>query len=114
VPGAVAVAAVNWRPLSEFLTMGDFQVQGGQKLPPGYVVDKPCVSPGYFKAMGIRLVRGREFTEGDNETAPGVVIVSQSVARSLWAGEDALGKRISMEDHPTPGDWLTVVGVVMM
>jgi putative ABC transport system permease protein len=112
VPGVRAAAAVNWRPLSEFLTMGDFQVEGGQKLPQGYVVDKPSVSPGYFKAMGIRLVRGREFAEGDNETAPGVVIVSESVARSLWPGEDSVGKRISMEDHPKPGDWLTVVGVV--
>jgi putative ABC transport system permease protein len=112
VPGVRAAAAVNWRPLSEFLTMGDFHVEGGQQLPPGYVVDKPCVTPGYFKAMGIRLLRGREFTEGDNGTAPGVVIVSQSVARSLWTAEDPLGKRISMEDDPKPGDWLTVVGVV--
>ncbi len=112
MPGVLAAAAVNWRPLSEFLTMGDFQVESGQKLPPGYVVDKPCVSPGYFKAMGIRLMRGREFAEADNGAAPGVVIVSQSVVRSLWAGEDPLGKRISTEDHPKPGDWLTVVGVV--
>jgi putative ABC transport system permease protein len=92
--------------------MGDFRVEGGQPPPPGYVVDKPCVSPWYFKAMGIRLLRGREFSKGDDATAPGVVIVSQSVAHSLWPGSDPLGKRISMEDDPKPGDWLTVVGVV--
>jgi len=63
--------------------------------------------------MGIRLLRGREFTERDNKTAPGVVIVSQSVARTLWPGEDPVGKRVSMEDHPKPEDWLTVVGVVV-
>lgn len=62
--------------------------------------------------MRIPLLRGREFAEGDDSTAPGLVIVSQSVARSLWPGSDPLGKRISMEDHPKPGDWLTIVGVV--
>jgi predicted permease len=112
LPGALAVGAVNWRPLSDFLTKGDFQMEGGAPLPKGYVVDKPCVSPAYFQAMGIRLVRGREFTERDNENAPGVVIVSQSVARSLWLDDNPLGKRISMEDHPKAADWLTVVGVV--
>jgi putative ABC transport system permease protein len=112
LPGVLASGAVNWRPLGSELTMGDFQLEGGQPLPPGYVVDKPCVSPGYFRAMGIRLLQGREFAEGDDVNAPGVVIVSQSVARSLWPGSDPLGKRISMEDQPKSGDWLTVVGVV--
>jgi predicted permease len=112
LPGVQAAAAVNYLPLGEFLTRGDFQLEGGRALPPGFLVDKPGVSAGYFRAMGIRLVRGREFTDRDNEKAPGVVIVSESVARSLWPGEDPLGKRVSMEDHPKPDDWLSVVGVV--
>src|SRR5882724_1463628 len=111
LPGAVVAGAVDWLPLGNALTMGDFQVEGRLR-PSAFIVDKPCVSPGYFRAMGIRLLRGREFTERDNKTAPGVVIVSQSVARTLWPGEDPVGKRISMEDHPKPEDWLTVVGVV--
>ena len=111
LPGAVVAGAVDWLPLGEALAMGDFQVEGRLR-PRSFIVDKPCVSPGYFRAMGIRLQRGREFTERDNKTAPGVVIVSQSVARTLWPGEDPVGKRISMEDHPKPEDWLTVVGVV--
>jgi putative ABC transport system permease protein len=111
LPGAVVAGAVDWLPLGDALTMGDFQVEGRLR-PPTFIVDKPCVSPGYFRAMGIRLLRGREFAERDNKTAPGVVIVSQSVARTLWPGEDPVGKRISMEDHPKPEDWLSVVGVV--
>jgi putative ABC transport system permease protein len=111
LPGVSVSAAVNLLPLGGFLTMGTFQVEGSRR-PPGFMVDKPCISPGYFKAMGMPLLRGREFTEGDNETAPGVVVVSQSVARTLWSGPDPLGKRISMEDEPKPEDWLTVVGVV--
>src|SRR2546430_11035848 len=76
------------------------------------MVDKPCVIPGYFKAMGMPVLRGRDFTESDSATTPGVVIVSQTVARTLWPGQDPIGKRISMEDEPKPEDWLTVVGVV--
>ena len=111
LPAVLASGAVNWIPLGQGLVMGTFQVEGGQR-PRGFMVDKPCVSPSYFRAMGMPLLRGREFTESDNATAPGVAIVSQSVARTLWPGQDPLGKRISMEDEPKPEDWLTVVGVV--
>jgi putative ABC transport system permease protein len=111
LPGAVATGAVNWLPLGESLVKGTFQVEGWER-PSGLLVDKPGVSGSYFRAMGIRLLRGREFTDADNGMAPGVAIVSESVARTLWPGEDPIGKRISLEDEPKPEDWLTVVGVV--
>ncbi|HEX8764394.1 MAG TPA: ABC transporter permease, partial [Candidatus Acidoferrum sp.] len=111
LPGVSASGAVSLLPLGEFLTIGTFSVEGSQR-PPGFMVVKPCISPGYFKAMGMPLLGGREFTKADDETAPGVVVVSQSVARTLWPGQDPMGKRISMEDEPKPEDWLTVVGVV--
>jgi predicted permease len=91
--------------------MGDFAAEDGAALPQGYSVDKPTVSPGYFGAMGIRLARGREFTPRDDNAAPGVVIISESVARRVWPNQDAVGKRLSMANHPGPGDWLTVIGV---
>ena len=112
LPGVEAAGAVNWLPFHPNLVMGDFQLDGGRKLPPGYVADKPAVSPGYFGAMGIRLLRGRNFNLHDSRSAPGVAIVSESVARTLWPGTDPIGQRISMEDHPKPNEWLTVVGVV--
>jgi len=108
----VAAGAVNWSPLGGLLTKGDFRLEGGRPLPPEYMADKLCVSPAYFRAMGIRLLRGRVFTERDSASAPGVAMVSQSVAKTLWPGEDPIGKRISEEEHPKPGDWLTIVGVV--
>ena len=113
LPGVNAAGAVNWIPLGQGLVMGTFraEVEGGPR-PPGFMVDKPCVSPGYFRVMGMPLLRGRNFTEADNAAAPGVVIVSQSVARTLWAGENPIGKRVSLEDDPKPEDWLTVIGVV--
>jgi putative ABC transport system permease protein len=70
------------------------------------------ISADYIRTMGIRLISGRGFAERDNSTAPGAVVISESVARRLWPAGDAVGKHISMEDHPKPGDWLTIVGVV--
>jgi len=81
-------------------------------MPPEYLVDKPAISPDYFRTLGIRLLSGRYFDERDGQTAPGVAIISASVARALWAGESPIGQRITMEDHPKPQDWLTIVGVV--
>ncbi len=112
LPGAESAAAVNWLPLRPEYVRGDFQLEDRRHLPRGFLVDKPVVSPGYFGTMGIRLLSGRGFTDRDNSTAPGVVIISDSVARRLWPGGDAVGKRISMEDNPKPGDWLTIAGIV--
>ncbi|HKW64130.1 MAG TPA: ABC transporter permease [Candidatus Acidoferrum sp.] len=111
LPGVLAAGAVNWLPLRQELVMGTFSMEGGTR-PPGFMVDKPGVSPGYFKAMSMPVLAGRDFDEADSSTAPGVVIVSRSVARTLWPGKDPLGKRMSMEDEPKSEDWLTVVGVV--
>ena len=111
LPGVLASGMVNWIPLGEGLVKGTFQAEGVTR-PPGFMVDKPCVSPSYFRVMEIPLLRGREFTEADTATAPGAVIVSDSVARTLWPGKDPIGRRISLEDEPKPEDWLTVVGVV--
>lgn len=110
LPGVVAAGAVNWMPLHPMLVRGTFQFDGGRK--PGYIVAKPAVSPDYFHVMGIRLLQGREFTEQDLSSAPGVAIVTQSVVKTLWPGEEPIGKKITLEDNAKPQDWLTVVGVV--
>jgi predicted permease len=112
IPGVGAVGAVSFRPMGGMGIMGDFQVEGPSPLPHGYSVDKPTVSSGYFNALGIRLFGGRDFTAADRAGAPGVVVISESVARRVWPGREAVGKRISMSDHPGPRDWLTVIGVV--
>jgi predicted permease len=72
----------------------------------------------YFKTFGVRLVRGRPFTDDDGESAPLVAIVSDEAAHRLWPGEDAIGKRIRLPGAKKTfsslmggGDWRTVVGV---
>ena len=114
VPGTESVGAVNWAPLTPQLIAGDFQIDRGAATPCRCLVDKMVASPDYFRTMGIAFLYGRDFTAQDDERAPGVVIVSRSVAKKFWppSGEEAIGKRVSMADKPKPEDWLTIVGVV--
>jgi predicted permease len=53
-----------------------------------------AVSPGYFPALGIRMIAGRDFTDADDGGAPGVVVVSESLARAYWPGKSAIGRRV--------------------
>jgi putative ABC transport system permease protein len=78
------------------------------------LADLRQASPGYFEAMGIRLLRGRTFNGTDRAGAAGVVVVNETLARTYWPGADPIGKRIRFGD-PDPKkkpEWLTIVGVV--
>ena len=112
LPGVISAGAINWLPLDQALIRGDFYAEGKPREAAHFNVSKPCVSPGYFSAMGIQLLRGRSFDERDTVNSLGVAIISQSVARAAWGDENPIGKRITLEDRPQPKDWLTVVGVV--
>jgi len=68
-------------------------------------------SPGYFEAIGTRVVRGRAFTDADTPTSAPVAMVNESLARRIWPGEDALGKRIKWGWPESPGVWREVVGI---
>ncbi|MCP5116954.1 MAG: FtsX-like permease family protein, partial [bacterium] len=69
------------------------------------------VAPGSLQALGAPLVSGRMFTRHDHEEAPNVVIVSDTLARSVWPGQNPVGKRITL-GAPGKDPWLTVIGVV--
>ncbi len=68
------------------------------------------ISPGYFDAIGMRLLRGRGFTELDREGAPLVGIINETLARRYWPEGDPIGARIS--DESPDGPWITIVGIV--
>jgi putative ABC transport system permease protein len=113
LPDVESAGVVNWLPFGMMSLRGDFALEGGRTLPPGYLVIKPAVSADYFRAMGIRLLDGRAFTDRDDERAQPIAIVTASVARELWPGERAIGQRLSLQTPPrSASDWLTVVGVV--
>ncbi|HEX7315541.1 MAG TPA: ABC transporter permease [Pyrinomonadaceae bacterium] len=71
--------------------------------------DARAVSPAYFRAVGVPLLRGRAFTEADDLNAPQVSIVNEAAARHRWGSEDPVGKRVSFDNGQT---WVTIVGVV--
>ena len=98
-------------PLRGSNAKGSFFLEGRD---PG--ADRPfanigSVSGGYFAALGIPLLEGRTFTDGDREPAPAVAIVSATFARQYWPGQSAVGRRLRFDDD-NEGDWITVVGVV--
>jgi predicted permease len=114
LPGVEAAGSISWAPLIPNMLMGTFQVEGIADMPPGSILDKMATTPGYFRALGIDLLHGREFTTQDDTNAPGAVMISRSVAERFWPpdGAAAVGKRLTGEDRPTEADWLTIVGVV--
>jgi putative ABC transport system permease protein len=69
------------------------------------------VLPGYFQALRLPLVRGRDFTEDDRLGAPGTIIVNEWLAERFWPGTDPIGKRLTLDDLDQNPEWLTVVGV---
>jgi predicted permease len=77
------------------------------QFPEGFI---RIVSDGYLKAMGIPLRRGRGFTERDNRTGEPVALVNETLARTLWPGQDAIGQILMAEGSQPPGR--RVVGVV--
>jgi predicted permease len=81
-------------------------LQPGQSPPAVYF---NIVSPNYFSTMRTGLLRGRAFTEADNQDTPRVAIISQKMAEQFWPGQDSLGKRFRLAKSGTA--YLEVVGV---
>ena len=111
LPGVVAVGVSQSLPIQSDYLLG-FNIQGRPPAPPGE--DKStnyyAVTPDYFKAMGIPLLRGRLFTEQDNGTAPPVVVINETMAKTYFLDEDPIGKRINVTQGPEK--FREIVGIV--
>jgi putative ABC transport system permease protein len=111
LPGVLAVGNAWTFPLNnDFRNDGSFELEGrppaGASRPQAAVV---AASEGYFEAIGVPLLRGRAFEERDRAGAPGVVLVSRSLARRHLGDADPLGTRLSLDGGET---WRSIVGVV--
>jgi putative ABC transport system permease protein len=96
LPGVSQVGAINILPLSNNYNSEGVQIED-HPMPEGQGASPQVrsVTPGYFRAMGIPLTRGREFDRRDVADAQQVVIVSEAMAKRYWPGEaDVLGKRV--------------------
>jgi putative ABC transport system permease protein len=111
VPGVSAAGLVTDIPLYGGSSTG-FDVEGHPEAAPGTrpMTDYRLINSDYFAAMGMKLVKGRPFSRSDNETAPGVVIINETMAARFFAGEDPIGKRLDLSGDPK--DLREIVGVV--
>ena len=110
LPGVTEVGAVNILPLSANYDSRGIQIEDRPRPEgQGEAPQARSVTPGYFRAMGIPLVRGRLFDARDVEGAPRVVVISESMARRYWPGEDPVGKRITFNSG-IPREEQRVVG----
>ncbi|HEX8811540.1 MAG TPA: ABC transporter permease, partial [Terracidiphilus sp.] len=114
LPGVQAAGAINHLPLAGDLWGWHFAIEGRPKPRPGEAPGAVyrLVTPGYFAAMRLPIVRGRDITDSDNATAAGVIIINEQAARQYWPGEDPLGKLVSFDDDTTHAKtWLTIIGI---
>ena len=114
IPGVESAAVGTVVPLTGSHRRSDVTIEGLPTPGPGEFPHPDChvISSAYTSAMGIPLLRGRTFTDADNQTAPLVGLVNATMARRFWTDGDPIGKRI-LRGHPGgDGKWITIVGVV--
>lgn len=75
----------------------------------GFGLQFNTVSPNYFDMMGVAIVRGRGFTFRDSAASPPVMVINETMAQTIWPGEDPIGKQVFVADETTPRQ---VIGVV--
>ena len=111
LPGVESASLASYVPMGGFPSKASIFVQG-RTIPPGQhapLVLLNRVDPPYFDTMHVALFRGRAFLDSDNETAPPVAIVNQTMAADFWPHEDPIGKYFRMNNDSTPP--IEVVGV---
>ena len=102
LPGVHSAAATNFLPLDGWSQARQFRIAGRPSLPGGAQqpwAEYRIVSPKYFQAMGIPLLKGRPFTGQDTKGAPGVVIINETMARRFWPNENPVGRHLSITDY---------------
>jgi predicted permease len=113
IPGVSSAAAAMGLPTGKYGSNGGYVVDGQDFDQHRAALPQATFSlsgPGYFSTMGIPLLRGRDFQPGDAYDHPFVAIISESLARQSFAGQDPVGHTVQCGlDSP---NWMTIVGVV--
>lgn len=119
-PGVSVIGATSYLPLTGTFYTSTVSAEGRETVA-GQPQPEPSArscTPGYFEALGIPVVAGRGFTEGDDAQAPLVAVVDQRLADSLWPNQNPLGRRLRLGPPDVPPEllaehpWRTVVGVI--
>ena len=113
-PGVVAAGAVLSLPLTGAEESTNLFIEGRPKPPAEQrpEADYTVVTPEYFRALAIPLLRGRPFSDRDTKDAPGVIIINEALARRYWPNEEPLGTRLTVGFEKAPREIIGVVGSV--
>lgn len=110
-PGVVSAGAVSRLPLNPWNSTRDLKIKG---RPPsasgGASLDYSVVTPDYFSTLGVRLIRGRAFTDRDDTTV--AVLINEAAARRFWPGQNPAGAEVRAGACAEAGQWCQVVGIV--
>jgi putative ABC transport system permease protein len=109
IPGVQSVCGTAMIPLQGTGWSVKFQIEGRPRLADDQLLahDLRVITPGYFQTLGIRLLKGREFTESDASASGRVIIVNETLARHYFPNEDPIGRRLEFD-----GTFCQVVGLV--
>lgn len=114
LPGVESAGAVTSLPAGDGWNQTQYRAENQPPLTPGEMrlAVWQSVTPGFFRALHVPLIKGRLLTSQDGPSTQPVVVISKSFARLLFPGSDAIGKRIRFGSEQDRGPWRTIVGVV--
>jgi putative ABC transport system permease protein len=113
LPGVEQVSLSTVQPLSGVARNDPFSIEGRPlDFNNAPVAGWQHVTPNFFRALGIPIVAGRDFTDRDNDNASGAAIINEAMARRYFPNEDPIGKRLTLSMPRPDNPWLTIVGVV--
>jgi putative ABC transport system permease protein len=107
LPGIRAAGIISLLPLQAWGWNGNFAIEGRPKEEPGRqpLAEFRQISPDYFRAMGIRILKGRDIGPEDSASSPHVTLINDALAKRYFAGRDPVGQKINWDS------WRTIVGV---
>ena len=114
IPGVRTAALTSSLPI-DGSTWDSIFIDADKPVPPRTELPRASwtpVSANFFQMMGIRLLKGRAFTDGDVDGKPTVTVINEKMATRLWPGEDPIGKRVKQGWPEDDTPWREVVGVV--
>jgi predicted permease len=111
LPGVQSVGATSLLPVQCDCALDRIEFQGHPDSGQRNDVDERHVSAGYLPALKARLVRGRFFTDNEDSSRPGVVVINETLARMYLPGQDPIGQKIADDEGGQPTVW-EIVGVV--
>jgi putative ABC transport system permease protein len=114
LPGVTGAGYTTWVPLTNHGGATGITLEGRPQPAPGEIPIPNCriISDGYIRALGVKLIDGRALDQRDGTSASPVALINQTMARNLWPGESALGRRFKQGSFAEHSPWITIVGIV--